>query len=264
MDFLPDILDHLGKTPREFGALHAHFDSVTTIDGPRVVAHVLFQGAFHPMPAGAQIAFHAASASGATGEQLGCYDVPTLAAGAMRVSYPLRVPSGSTHVVAFIQAPPPSPRAERVRPAWKLHDTFEIPKLSEMEPVRATETGLNVGASLVGTALMGGAGFVVAFNLSTTTLAANTKTTLHKARELPPWLLQEISPRMSTPIDRPLEEVLWVPGSPLPLVAQGERVVAHVERAKTTLRRCIPCGFEGPSAEYERARSCPSCGEPWA
>ena len=36
MDFLPDILDHLGKTPREFGALHVHFESVTTIDGSRV------------------------------------------------------------------------------------------------------------------------------------------------------------------------------------------------------------------------------------
>jgi len=26
VDFLPDILDHLGKTPREFGSLHVHFE----------------------------------------------------------------------------------------------------------------------------------------------------------------------------------------------------------------------------------------------
>jgi hypothetical protein len=261
MDFLPDVLDLLGKTPREFGALHAHFESVTTIDGPRVVARVLFQAAFDPLPTGAQIAFHAASAEGAKGEQLGCFDVPELAQRAIRVSYPLRLPSGSTHVVAFFNAPPPAGRAERVRPAWKLTDTLEIPKLSEMEPVFQGQGGLNVGATLIGTALMGGTGVFISFG-RTATIAANTKSTLHKARELPPFLLQAVSGELSAPLEAKLEETLWRPGEPLP--AAPVVVYTPVAAKAGAVRVCRSCGFEGPAAEYERARSCPSCDEPWA
>ena len=261
MDFLPDVLDHLGKTPREFGALHAHFESVTTIDGTRLVARVLFQAAFHPFPAGAQIAFHAASPEGAKGDQLGCYDVPALAQQAVRVSYPLRVPAGSTHVVAFFNAPPPSSRAERVRPAWKLSDTLEIPKQSEMEPVTVSSGGgLNLGATLIGTALMGGSGVFVQFG-STTRIAANTKSTLHKARELPPGLVLAISSEVSAPIDAAMEETLWRPGEPLPPAPVV--VYAQVAQKQGAMRWCRSCGFEGPAAEYERARSCPRCDEPW-
>ena len=260
MDFLPDVLDHLGKTPREFGGLHAHFESVQTIDGRRVVARVLYQAAFHPLPAGAQVAFHAATAEGAQGEQLGCFDVPALAEQVLRVSYPLRVPAASTHVVAFLQAPEPASRAERVRPAWKLYDTVEIPKLSEMEPVRGPE-GIDLGRSLIGTALMGGTGFMIAFN-SGPVIAANTKTTVHKARELPPGLVQAISAEVASPIDGVMEEVLWRSGQPLP--AAPQLVFTPVQQAKAgSTRWCRSCGFEGPAAEYERARSCPSCGEPW-
>jgi hypothetical protein len=259
MDFLPDILDHLGKTPREFGALHAHFEGVTTVDGLRVVARMLFQAAFHPLPPGAQVAFHAASAAGAQGEQLGCFEVPPLEDRAVRVSYPLRVPRGSTHVVAFLQAPAPSWRAERVRPAWKLSDTLEIPKASEMEPIGEPE--LNVGASLLATALMGGAGFAISFNLGSAGPASTA--TVHKARELPAGLVQAISAEAARPLDAPLVETLWSPGQPLP--AAPEVVYARVEPVKGSgVRRCLQCNFEGPAPEYERARSCPSCDAPWA
>ncbi|MDP1830013.1 MAG: hypothetical protein Q8L48_42515 [Archangium sp.] len=240
MDYLPDVLDHLGKTPREFGALHAHFESVTTVDGTRVVARVLYQGAFSPLPPGAQIAFHAASAGGAQGEQLGCFDVPALAESVMRVSYPLRVPVGSTHVVAFLNAPPPSARADRVRPAWKLHDTVEIPKLSEMAPVSETRADFNLARTLLGTAMMGGVGFVVSFS-STTTLAANNKTTVHKARELPPGLVQAISPEVTSPIDGMVEDTLWRPGQPLP--APPEITYKPIAQSASAKRWCRSCGF---------------------
>ena len=260
MDFLPDVLDHLGKTPREFGGLHAHFESVLTIDGTRVAARMLYQAAFQPLPPGAQIAFHAAIGESAQGEQLGCFDVPALADEVVRVSYPLRVPAASTHVLAFLRAPPPARRAERVRPAWLLTDTLEVPKLSEMEPVRGPE-GLDLGRSLLGTALMGGAGFMIAFN-SGPVIPANTKTTLHKARELPPGLVQAISIEVTAPIDSVVEEVLWRSGQPLPPAPQ--LVFTPAPQAKTGATRwCRSCGFEGPAAEYERARSCPNCDEPW-
>ena len=259
MAFLPDVLDHLGKTPREFGGLHAHFESVTTVDGTRILARVLFQAAFDPLPVGAQIAFHAASSDGAKGEQLGCFDVPVLGHSVIRVSYPLRVAPDSTHVVAFFNAPVPVSAARRVRPAWLLTDTLEIPKLSEMEPV-SCQSGLNVGASLIGTALLGGTGVFISFS-RTTTIAANTKTLLHKARELPPFLMQAISPEMTAPIDAAMEELVWRAGEPLP--AAPVVVYTPVAEEKGAKRWCRACGFEGRAAEYERARSCPNCDEPW-
>lgn len=261
MDFLPDILDHLGKTPREFGALHAHFESVHTVDGSRVVARVLYQGAFEPLPAGAQVAFHAASAEGARGAQLGCWGLPSLAdRGAVRVAYPLRVPEGATHVVAFIQAPPPAKHAQRVRAAWKLHDTFEIPKLSEMNPVHQDSVEFDLGGTLLATALMAG-GFSIEFSLSTTTIAANTRTSVHKARVLPPGLVQAISAEVTEPIDGPVLETLWRPGQPLP--AAPALVFVRPPVRVSPVRRCGACGFEGPAAEYERERSCPGCDAIW-
>lgn len=260
MDFLPDILDHLGKTPREFGALHVHFESVTTIDGPRVLAKVLFQAAFDPLPPGAEIAFHVASAEGALGAHLGTWPAPPLAdKGVRRMSYPLQVPEdGATHVVAFVRAPAPAARAKRLRPAWKLTDTLEIPKLSEMNPVSDNSGGFNLGRSLVGTALLGGAGVMLSFG-STTTIAANTKSTLHKARELPPGLLQPISTEVSPPIAAPVEETVWLPGQPLP--AAPVVVYAPPPPPKpSAMRWCRSCGFEAPSGDY---RNCPNCDESW-
>ena len=29
---LPDVLDHLGKTPREFGSIHVHFEALDPVD----------------------------------------------------------------------------------------------------------------------------------------------------------------------------------------------------------------------------------------
>jgi hypothetical protein len=260
MDFLPDILDHLGKTPREFGALHAHFESVTTVDGTRVVARVLFQAAFDPFPAGAQIAFHAATSEGAKGDQLGCFIVPALGRSAIRVNYALRVPAGSTHVVAFLDAPEPQTRAERIRAPWKLFDTLEVPKLSDMEPVNDNRVGLNIAATVIGTAMLGGTGFFISFSTGTR-LPATSKTTVHKARELPPGLVQAISSEVSAPVEGTAEETLWRPGEPLPPAPVV--VYTPVAQKQGAVRWCRSCGFEGPAAEYERARSCPSCDEPW-
>ncbi len=261
---LPDVLDHLGKTPREFGALHFHFDSVARVDGNRVVARLLFQAAFDRLAEGAQVAFHAATSGVAKGAQLGCFQVPKLERGRVcRVSYPLRVEEGSTHVVAFLDSPEPPRGATRIRPAWKLFDTLEIPKLSEMEPVSVQSSGLNLGASLVGTALMGGGGFFISFNSRSATIPANTKTTLHKARELPAGLTQEISAsEVAKPISEPLEETVWLEGQPLPdppplIIAPRPPVNPNA------MRRCRQCFFEGLASEYDRARECPTCGAPW-
>jgi hypothetical protein len=51
----PDILDALGRTPREFGALHAHFEALGRSDGRHAVASLLLQGALEPMPEGGRV-----------------------------------------------------------------------------------------------------------------------------------------------------------------------------------------------------------------
>lgn len=259
MDYLPDVLDHLGKTPREFGALHAHFEVVTPIDGTRSVARMLFQAAYAPVPPGAQVTFCAASAEGVEGEQLACFDVPLLAERVLRVSYPLRIPAGTTHVVAFIDAPAPSERAQRVRPAWKLFDTLEIPKLSEMKPARDTSVEFDLAGSLVSSAMSGG--LSLDFSVTTTTVETNARTILHPARKLPLGLVLPISSEVTTPIDATVEETLWRPGQPLP--SAPEVTYKPIAVSASAKRWCRSCGFEGLATEYERARSCPSCDEPW-
>jgi hypothetical protein len=254
---LPDILDLLGRTPREFGAIHAHFESVKSIDRGRVIASLLLQGAFDPMPSGGEVTFYA----GDPLTELGRFELPALEGGvALRFQCPLRIPAEVASLQALLTVPEPPKKSKRVRPAWKLHDTFEIPKLSEMEPI-SDSASLNLGASLIGTAALGGAGLLIVGTRSAT-LAANNRTTVHKARELPAMLNVALSTDVGAPISVPESNVLWRPGQPVP---EPTPMVFKTETAAkpSSVRRCRLCDFEGPAAEYERARSCPRCDAPW-
>lgn len=62
------------------------------------------------------------------------------------------------------------------------------------------------------------------------------------------------------PLSEPLFDLLWRPGQRVP-----EKPLPKLKPIppQGPVRWCRHCGFEGPRAEYERARECPQCGEYW-
>lgn len=253
MAHFPDVLDAMGKTPREFGSVHLHFEGFHVVDGRRCVAVVLAQAAFVPC-AGATV--HVVDGQ----HVIASTPLPSLDDGrVVRLRLPIvRFTDGETLTLA-IDAPEPSPKAERVRPAWKLHDTFEIPKLSEMEPVRS-DGAVDMLGSVALTAIAGPlAGAVVVRFAGGAALAANTRTQVHRAMELPPLSAGRLD-GVAKPIDELQEEAVWRTGEPVP---EAPPPVPIVRPPAAATRWCRNCGFEGPAAEYERARNCPRCDEPW-
>ncbi|MBL8914053.1 MAG: hypothetical protein JNM17_25335 [Archangium sp.] len=91
-------------------------------------------------------------------------------------------------------------------------------------------------------------------------------------RVRPAWKLHDVAegtePPMRGPLiegtAKPLSEALfdlvWRPGQ---LVPQKPAPVLKPVAPIGPVRWCRWCGFEGPRAEYERARECPQCAEPW-
>lgn len=254
MAHLPDVLDSLGKTPREFGSVHVHFEGFHVVDGRRVIALVLAQAAFLPC-AGATVHVFDGDAA------LASVALPALDDGrVVRLRLPVVRTTDGQALTLRVDAAEPS-KAERVRPAWKLLDTIEVPMLSEMEPVRA-DVGVDVLGSLALTAVAGplAGAAVVRFRGGGATLAANTRTRVHRAMELPPLSGARLE-GLARPLEHAAEEVVWRPGDPVPEAPPPVPLVPQPRAGAT--RWCRSCGFEGPAAEYERARSCPRCDEPW-
>lgn len=249
----PDVLDHLGKTPREFGALHVHFEAVDPVDRGLVIARVLVQGAFDPMPA---TVGRVSLFAGVT--ELGEFPLAALAKGeVLRFSWPIPVPAESTSFRVLVHASEPATNAVRMRPAWKLFDTIE----QEKPAVRMDSgTGINIGASLVGTAMMGGAGIFVVGSDDSVVVEPGRPRKVHAARELPRFLEVELGTRTVEPQEATVE-VIWAPGQPLPAVAP--LTVRQHDEPRKPVRTCRQCDFEDRHAEYARATLCPRCDAFW-
>ncbi|MEW5737812.1 MAG: hypothetical protein AB1938_02740 [Myxococcota bacterium] len=257
---LPDVLDAMGKTPREFGTMHVHFEGYHVVDGNRCVASVLAQAAFVPS-AGASLRLFDGEAELASALILPLDDGRVL-----RFRIPFRKQPATESLTLKVDAPEPSASAVRVRPVWKLLDTFEIPRLSEMNPVHADDDLLTLGGRAAVLALAGGLTgslFLQAAGVGSAALEATPQTKVHRAQELPPLA----GPRLegvTRPIDGVEAEVVWTVGQAIPEAPPPVPQVKPAAPAQAgALRWCRTCGFEGPAAEYERARSCPRCDEPW-
>ncbi|MBL8909598.1 MAG: hypothetical protein JNM17_02735 [Archangium sp.] len=254
MSFAPDILDLMGKTPREFAGLHVHFESVQRVDRGRVVASVLVQAAFHPIANGALVVFFAGT------KEITRTELPTpRALEVLRLRVPMKLDAELEQLGALILAPPLASGAERIRPAWKLHDTLEIPKLSEMEPIRETSLSFDPTATALSTLISGG--LSIEFNLRSVEVEQDVRTKTHKARELPAHLTCAIE-GTTKPISEILTETVWREGDPLPEPPPVvRRAVTAV--APSAIKRCGACAWEGPAAELERRTTCPACDALW-
>lgn len=258
-DELPDVLDTMGRTPREFGSVHVHFEGLRVVDGRRSVATVLVQTAFTP-------------AAGAVlqvidqGQSIATTLVPSLDDGrVVRLYLPCVRCSDEPALTLLVEAEAPSARAVRVRPAWKLFDTLEIPRLSEMDPVHGEAPGINLASSIAITAVAGPLlGAVVIQMGSSASLDPNRKTKVHPAQQLPS-LTAGVLEGVALPLDAVREEVLWRRGQPVPEAPPPTPIVRHEQQPAPTggVRWCRSCGFEGTMRNHGTARSCPRCDEPW-
>jgi len=251
----PDVLDGMGKTPREFGTVHVHFEGFQVVDGRRCVASVLSQAAFVPCEPAVLHVFEG-------GVEIARALVPALEDGRVVRQRIACVRAADGPLGVLVEAFEPSSKASRVRQAWKLFDTFEIPKLSEMKPVRAPG-GLDVAGSIALSMATGPLlGAVVLRFDSTTTLPANNTTKVHRAMELPQMLSGALLEGIAKPVEGVEEEILWQVGQPVPepppLVP-----IARQEAMPEEKRWCRHCSFEGSASEHRNARSCPRCDEPW-
>lgn len=110
-----DVLDAMGKSPREFCGVHVHFESVQLVDGRRFIGNVLLQSAYEPVPR-VKLVLTCLSSR----RELERLELPSLNEGrVVRVRVPMRLePQEQAEFSVHLDGP--EPRGRRVRTAWKL------------------------------------------------------------------------------------------------------------------------------------------------
>lgn len=270
MDFYEDILDHTGRTPREFGAIHLHVESA--LRGPLgdTVATLWLQSAFEPLGSGYTVHVEGRQKAGSEQRKLGKFALPPLDGGkVVRWSLPFSLPSELDELHFRVEAPL-HPKAERVRPAWKLFDTVEIPKESEMQAAPdPTPIGLAIGRSLVASFLTGG--LVVSLRglglgrRDAANLANTVRTKVHTAAQLPDVVVAPVLDGSPEELSEPHAELIWTPGMPLPAatLTPNAHDVLSQRPPENPRRVCHSCGFEGLRSDYALATMCPMCDASW-
>jgi hypothetical protein len=271
MDYYADVLDHTGRTPREFGAIHLHVEPVTRGPHGDAVAVLWLQSAFEPLASkGHSLVVMGRQKQGSTQRMLGQYPLPSLEGGrVVRWRLPFSLPPEIDELHFQVSAKL-HPKAERVRPAWKLFDTLEIPKESAMKTVTTSPAiGLDLTDSVVNSLLSGGLSLSlqVGFGSSQSPdLASATAVKRHAAAPAPTFFTATVVEGAVEALSEPQLETIWTPGMPLPeatLALNWQPPTPPQAAPRGTWRTCHACGFEGRSADYERSTLCPQCDAPW-
>lgn len=246
-----DILDYTGRTPREFGALHIYVEPVVRGPSGEAVATVWLQRAFEPREGEERVLILTAPEE----HNLGRIPLPLVDGGqVVRWRLPLTLPAGVTELHFLVESRL-HPKARRVRQAWKLFDTLELPK-------EALNTPLFPEVELVHSTRRRG-GFLVRSPEEPPSLFEATGGKRHAARKLPPGFIAQVTEGTPERLNAPRAEVFWTPGQPLPAPTSEAAWNPPKAPALQTSRTCFSCGFEGPESEYERARFCPRCDAVW-
>lgn len=269
-DFYADVLDHVGRPPREFGSVHLHVEPVTRNPLGQATAVVWLQAAFEP-PAStpASVLVMGRQKQGPAHRMLGQFPLPPLAGGrVVRWRLPLELPPEFDEVHFQVKSNL-HPGAGRVRPAWKLFDTLEIPKESDMKEVsREVSMGIDLGESLLNTVLAGGLSVTTYIAIGPQVPPGSMAVKRHAAATLPNAFIAAVVDGPLEPLSELQCELVWEPGMALPAASAAPSwgteptpvMAAHVQKP---LRNCYACGFEGSRDEYERATMCPRCDATW-
>ncbi|MFP2904385.1 hypothetical protein ACLESD_04885 [Pyxidicoccus sp. 3LFB2] len=243
---LPDILDQVGRQPREFGALQLHVDPVVrAAESTRATASIWLQGAFTPMAPNASLRVLDA----ATRRELLCAALPSLERGqVLRWTLPLSLDSEVRELLFQPVAPVPD-GAVRVRPPWRLFDTLELVKETHVAAKTDFITGAAVRLALgrlPAAALLGAASSPVQEQL---------RTKQHAARAMPDGFVAEITSgsQVAGATEAPEAVTVWEPGQSFDAAPWRESPSAlHEGDARRV--RCA-CGM----VASRDAEFCPSC-----
>ena len=266
-DFYPDVLGRLGKTPREFGAMQVHVEAVRRGRSGDALATVWLQAAFEPHDRGSlEVALRDGTVVAAR------LRLPNVGKGAVvKWSLPLApVPEQVAELIFCVECPHPA-GAERVRPPWKLFDTIEQPKLSEIDPKYAGEPmdggsmlgiGLALGFGNVGRAFVRAVEATSSGTASGEGLVGAVQTKRHAAMELPRGVVAAIETGGAPAITIAQEEVVWAPGRDLPDAPPPLALKPVASAAPASRRNCSECGYLEERAGAD-GRFCPACGNRW-
>ncbi|WIG98737.1 hypothetical protein [Myxococcus sp. SDU36] len=269
-DFYADVLDHVGRTPREFGSVHLHAEPVSRDPLGQATAVVWLQAAFEPLAATpSTVRVMGRQKQGPAQRMLGQFPLPPLAGGrVVRWRLPLELPPEFDEVHFQVESHL-HPDAGRVRPAWKLFDTLEIPKESDMKAVSGeVSMGVDLGESLFNSMLSGGLSLSTYVAIGPQASPGSMAVKRHAAATLPTAFIAAVVDGPVEPLSDLHCELVWEPGMALPTASAApswgtEPTPARAPRALNPFRTCYTCGFEGPRAAYERATICPQCDAAW-
>jgi len=256
--WFPDILEHLGKTPRELGTLQVCLDRVS-VDDAWATAIVWFQAAFDPYDAAAT--FRLQSVAEVPRVLVPEQVVPSAPRGAVvRGSLRFRIPDHVSRVSLCVTGVIPE-GSRRCRVPWRLFDTIETPKESALRP--PSSVGLNLDTTLAGELLTLPLGSFRGTSVS----SESSRTVVHAAQQLTEGYQVDVVRAGGRPEPQGFKTI-WRPGEPLPAV-EGAQPLAAPGRASSskpvkTHRDCRQCNFSGKLEDFARDRYCPSCGFEWS
>jgi hypothetical protein len=265
MAWYDDILDLLGRTPRELGCVQLHAGPVARDGSGRAVATLWLQAAFEPLPPGT-IALAAAAADGgpAAAPTPNRIALPPLAGGrVVRLRVPVSVGADAARLRFEVDCPVGAD-ARRVRAPWKLLDTIEMVKTEE-----APSDGLNVLAANVAlNAALLPLGYVGMTNIGIGSGGGGStiRTVTHAARTQAPFVEVDVVEGEAGALSAPEAEEVWRPGQPVPEPAPLQAIAPApppASKAPAERRSCLACGYREDAPGADSARYCPACGAAW-
>ncbi|MBZ4416396.1 hypothetical protein [Myxococcus sp. RHSTA-1-4] len=245
--FLPDILDQVGRQPREFGTVQLHVDPVVRApEGTRATASIWLQGAFSPMAPGASLRLLDAE----TRREVLHVPLPSLERGqVLRWTLPLSLDADVRELLFQPVAPVPE-GAARVRPPWRLFDTLELVK--ETRVVGNTDF-ITAGAAV--SLAMGRLPVGALLRASSASVQEQIRTRQHAARAMPEGFVVEVTsgPAPQAPSEGPAAVTVWEPGQPFDAAPWRDSLSALHEGDSRRVR--CECGTVAPRG----TEFCPSC-----
>jgi ribosomal protein L37E len=255
--YFPDILEHLGKTPRELGTLQVCLERVS-VDDAWATAIVWVQAAFDPYDAAAT--FRLQSVQERPLVLMPEQPVPSAPRGAVvRGCLRFRIPDHVTRVSLCVTGVIPK-GSRRCRVPWRLFDTIETPKESALRP--PSSVGLNVDTTLAGELLTLPLGSFRGTSVS----SESSRTVVHAAQQLTEGYQVDVVRAGGRPEPQGFRTI-WRPGEPLPAAeppAPPGRAAQAAPKPVKTHRDCRRCNFSGKLADFAVDKYCPACGFEWS
>jgi|GEM_PF-4719840 len=241
----PDILDALGRQPREFGAVQLHVEPVRRlVDGTEARAVIWLQAAFAPLPPSMSLRV----VDAVTRREVRRGGLPSLEGGkVLRWVLPLTLEADMKELLFLLEAPVPED-ATRVRPPWRLFDTLEQ---VEVQPAARPLSSTLLRAGVFASTGVGLPALAVALAPSMGLGPGEPGTRRHVARAMPEGFIAAVTSGAFTQDFEPGSTLIWEPGQDVDTARWAEATDATENAARV---RCT-CGAVAPrDAEF-----CPRC-----